>query len=224
MLLSGLTKTKQRPAALRLAVVAICISFVGGNAFAQEAKAPRLLDRVAWGAKAAKTDLMKPHKPYSIIVHHTGERQRPKTALTKKLQGLQGFAQGQRKMADGRVLPPWGDLPYRFYIGSDGAIGEGRDVNFAGDTNTNYNPVGHIQVVLEGNFEVEKPTPEQLEALKQVLAWQAARWKVPISTISVHRDHAQTACPGKNLLAELPGVLKQLDPNWQPQQKQKKKK
>jgi len=193
-----------------------------GNAEAQQSQKPELLDRVAWGAKPPLPG-MRPHKPYSIIVHHTAVRQNPKTSLAVKLRGLQSFSQAQRKMSDGRSLPPWPDLPYHYYIGADGTVGEGRDVNFAGDTNTNYDPTGHVQVVLEGNFEIEQPTAEQIEALKKVLMWQAARWKVPISTITVHRDHAGTACPGKNLAALMPSILKELDPNYRPAASKKTK-
>lgn len=196
-------------------VTAFAFLALAGTAEAQQSLKPDMLDRVAWGAKPALPG-MRPHKPYSIIVHHTAVRQNAKTSLAAKLRGLQSFSQSQRKMSDGRSLPPWPDLPYHYYIGADGTVGEGRDVNFAGDTNTKYDPTGHVQVVLEGNFEIEEPTAEQIEALKKVLVWQAARWKVPISTITVHRDHAGTACPGKNLAALMPKILHDLDPNYRP--------
>jgi hypothetical protein len=217
----------KRPAAYGLAAILfVALAALTGGAAAKETQKPPLLDRTAWGAKPALAG-MRSHKPYSIIVHHTAVRQNPKTSLAAKLRGLQNFSQSQRNMSDGRSLPPWPDLPYHYYIGADGTIGEGRDVNFAGDTNTKYDPMGHVQVVLEGNFEIEQPTEEQIAALKKVLVWQAARWKVPVSMISMHRDHAGTACPGKNMIALLPGILRELDPNYQPaakkKQKQKKK-
>ena len=192
-----------------LAVIGACAA-LSQQALAQPRDgAPPLLARTAWGAKPAGSG-MKPHKPNSIIVHHTGVRQDTRRDLATKLRGLQGFSQRPRKMAGGQTLPPWPDLPYHFYIGSDGTIGEGRDVNYAGDTNTRYDTTGHVQVVLEGNFEVEQPTTAQLAALKQVLAWQARVWRVPLSRVSVHKDNAQTACPGKNLAAVLPRVLAEL--------------
>jgi hypothetical protein len=199
-----------RKGAVWCALLGACVLLFASDAGAQPREAaPPLLARTAWGAKPALAG-MRAHRPYSIIVHHTGERQNPKRDLATKLRGLQGFSQRTRKMADGRTLPAWPDLPYHFYVGVDGTIGEGRDVNFAGDTNTNYDTTGHVQVVLEGNFEVEHPTAAQLAALKQVLVWQAARWRVPVERISVHRDHARTACPGKNLQAVLPRLLAEL--------------
>jgi hypothetical protein len=149
---------------------------------------------------------MRPHQPYSIIIHHTGVKQNTRLGLQEKLRGLQNFSQAPRKMADGRTLPAWPDLPYHFYIGADGTIAEGRDVLFAGDTNTKYDTTGHIQVVLEGNFDIEHPSEPQIAALKRVLSWQAEIWRVPASAISVHQDHASTKCPGKNLAAIIPRV------------------
>ena len=214
----------KRPAAYGLAAILFNIAMLAfaDGASAQGANSVPLLDRTAWGARPALQG-MRPHKPYSIIVHHTAVRQNPKQSLAAKLRGLQSFSQAQRNMSDGRSLPPWPDLPYHYYIGADGTVGEGRDVNFAGDTNTKYDTTGHVQVVLEGNFEIEEPTAEQIEALKRVLVWQATRWKVPISMISVHRDHASTACPGKHMIALLPGILRELDPNYQPAAKKKQK-
>lgn len=213
----------KRPAAYGLAAILFTLATLAltGVASAQGTNSPPLLDRTAWGARPPLAG-MRPHKPYSIIVHHTAVRQNPKQSLAAKLRGLQSFSQAQRNMSDGRSLPPWPDLPYHYYIGTDGTIGEGRNVNFAGDTNTKYDTTGHVQVVLEGNFEIENPTAEQIETLKKVLVWQATRWRVPISMISVHRDHASTACPGKNMIALLPGILRELDPDYQPAVKKKK--
>ena len=43
-------------------------------------------------------------------------------------------------------------------IGVDGTLYEGRDPAYRGDTGTSYDTTGHFLVVLEGNFEVERPT------------------------------------------------------------------
>jgi hypothetical protein len=54
-------------------------------------------------------------------------------------------------------------------------------------------------VVVEGNFEVDVPTQAQLDSLVTVLAWASEEFGVSPGTISGHRDHAATACPGGNL-------------------------
>lgn len=195
------------PLARHCLVVASLTLVYSVQARAQERGAqPPLLTRAEWGAKPALPG-MRPHKPVSIIVHHTGVKQNPRVGMAAKLRNLQSYSQKVAEFAPGRKKPAWPDLPYHYYIDAKGVIAEGRDVRYAGDTNTGYDTSGHVQVVLEGDFERERPTQAQLDALRQVLAWQAAAWRIPISKISVHKDHARTDCPGKNLLAELPKVM-----------------
>jgi hypothetical protein len=172
---------------------------------------PEVMSRIAWGAKPAKEG-MRAHKIERITIHHTAERQRPTLALDKKLRGLQRFSQNDGKLADGRSKPAWPDIPYHFFIDAHGVIGEGRDLAFAGDTNTEYNPQGHALVVLEGNFEEETPTPEQLEAAHALVRWLAATYEVPADKIGGHRDYAVTSCPGKNLYARLDELRAEASP------------
>jgi hypothetical protein len=53
--------------------------------------------------------------------------------------------------------------------------------------------------VVEGDFEVDHPTPAQLDSLEAVLAWATEHYGVSPGTISGHRDHAATLCPGRHL-------------------------
>lgn len=147
---------------------------------------------------------MKPHTPSRITVHHTAEPQRADITLEQKMRALQNFSQRPAKLAGGQRKPAWPDVPYHFYIDLRGQIAEGRDIGYAGDTNTDYDPTGHALIVLEGNFEKEQPTPAQLEQLTALLRWLSWRWQVPASEIKGHSDYAATACPGKNLKSELP--------------------
>jgi len=107
-------------------------------------------------------------------------------------------------LASGKTKPVWPGVPYHYYIDVHGAVGEGRDASFAGDTNTEYDPTGHILIVLEGNFEEEHPTESQLATLQSLTAWLAARYGVPSDRIGGHKDFASTACPGTNLQSQLP--------------------
>jgi N-acetyl-anhydromuramyl-L-alanine amidase AmpD len=93
----------------------------------------------------------------------------------------------------------WGDIAYHYIIGKDGLVYEARPAPFAGDTATNYDPDGHLLVVIEGNFDEENPTQAQLDALVLVVAWSAEEWDVSLDDVSGHRDHAATSCPGANL-------------------------
>src|SRR5215204_6773593 len=88
--------------------------------------------------------------------------------------------------------PAWFDIPYHYYIASDGRIADGRPIKYAGDTNTEYDPTGHALVVLEGSFNTEQPTPTQIESLKQMVAWLTRKYKIPSRT---SKDTAITQRP-----------------------------
>lgn len=164
---------------------------------------PEIVPRSAWGAKPARKDLMTPQTPHAIVIHHTSTRRQPKLNLEQKLRGLQSFSQAPGRVND-KPKPAWGDVPYHFYVDAAGRIGEGRDISYAGDSNTKYNTADRIQIVVEGNFEQEQPTQEQLRALDQLVIWLAAKYRVPPSGISGHNDLAPTDCPGRNLKDYLP--------------------
>jgi hypothetical protein len=93
----------------------------------------------------------------------------------------------------------WPDLAYHVVIGIDGTVYEGRDPTYRGDTGTSYDTTGHFLVVVEGNFDVEKPTAAQLDSLTKVLAWASEHYNVSPTTIAGHGDYAATLCPGRFL-------------------------
>jgi hypothetical protein len=146
-----------------------------------------VLPRSAWGARPADTTKMERHTIESMIVHHAGDQ----TTLTgpPRYRAWQDLHEGRG----------WGDLAYHYIIGIDGTVYEGRATGYAGDTATNYDPTGHFLVVVEGNFEVDQPTRAQLDSLVRLLAWASESFDVAPATISGHRDHASTSCPGGNL-------------------------
>lgn len=63
-----------------------------------------------------------------------------------------------------------------------------------------------IAVMLQGNFETQKPTQKQIEALTQFIKWMTTeRPDLPLvvkSTIKLHKEVRKlpTACPGKYLI------------------------
>lgn len=163
---------------------------------------PVILGRRAWGA-AEPAGKMRPHKPTFITIHHTATGQNDSLSIEQKMRNLQYFSQKAARLGDGRRKPPWTDVPYHFYIDLHGHIAEGRDVRFAGDTNTNYDPRGHIGIVLEGNFEYEQPTKTQIASLRSLIRWLAAKYDIPATAVKGHRDYAATVCPGRHLEARL---------------------
>lgn len=159
---------------------------------------PELVSRAEWNANPPVAE-MKTHEAKFITIHHTATKQKPAVSLEEKLRNLQKFSQNEGTLTGGKKKPAWPDVPYHFYISEDGRIGEGRETRFVGDTNTEYDPTGHLLVTLEGNFEEEEPTEAQMASARRLIRWLAAQNKIPSDKIATHKDYAKTACPGKNL-------------------------
>jgi len=161
------------------------------------------LSRADWGAKPPVLP-MRRHTPVRLTIHHTVVAQAPGRSLTDKLRGLQLFSQRDDSLASGRRKPAWADIPYHFYIGVDGTVGEARDWRYVGDSNTPYDPTGHLLVVVEGNFEKDSLSTAQRRALDLIVPAFARRFGIPSERVAANRDFAETSCPGQNLYAELP--------------------
>jgi hypothetical protein len=170
---------------------------------------PRILSRAEWNAKAP-VGQMREHTLLHITIHHTASPPKAGLSIERKMQNLQSFSQSEGRLASGGRKPAWPDVPYHYYIAADGQIAEGRDIKYVGDTNTDYDPAGHVLIVLEGNFENEQPSSRQLESLHLLVAWLSANYSIPVSEIKAHNDYASTACPGVNLKRLLPSVRQQV--------------
>jgi hypothetical protein len=147
---------------------------------------------------------MKPHTPRRITIHHTATRQAPEQSLVEKMIALQRFSQREDSLAGGRRKPPWADVPYHLYVAVDGEVAEGREWRYVGDSNTPYDPTGHLLIVLEGSFDADTLTAAQRTALDALVVAAARRWRISADRIAGHRDFARTQCPGRNVYAELP--------------------
>jgi hypothetical protein len=169
-----------------------------------------ILTRSEWSAKAPVLP-MKQHVPDRITIHHTATPQAPGKAIAEKLQALQGFSQSRSTLGSGRIKELWADIPYHYYIAANGEIGEGREIQYTGDSNTPYDPTGHALIVLEGNFQSEEVSPGQLESLQKLIAALSRKYGIGAERISAHKDHAETLCPGTKLYSLIPAFKQALD-------------
>ncbi len=163
------------------------------------------ISREEWGAQPPILE-MQPHTIERITIHHSAVLASPDMDPVKKMQGLQNFSQSNTVLGNGKPKPAWADVPYHFVIYPNGEVAEGRGPQFVGDTNTKYDPSGHLLINVEGNFEEQQPTEEQMEALIQLVTSASRHYQVEAEFIEGHRDFAQTACPGKNLWEKLEGL------------------
>jgi len=152
--------------------------------------APAIVSMQAWGG----VPIANPGPAQTlthITLHHQGETWNPARDPAEYLPKLQSWS---------RQTKHWADIPYHYVIAPDGRIYAARPETQAGDTNTEYDPRGHLLIMLLGNFEEVEPTPQALAATVELMAWSAQRLRLGVDRIATHKDHSrQTVCPGKHL-------------------------
>lgn len=163
---------------------------------------PAVVPVSAWGGTPADPARARRHTITHITLHHQGEPFKPGTDPRQYLRNLQTWS---------RNTKGWLDIPYHYIIDLEGRTYAGRDIDYAGDTNTEYDPRGHALIEVVGNFEEVEPNQAQLDAVVAVMAMLAKKYKVPVENIAGHRDYsANTVCPGTNLYRYLrSGYLKE---------------
>lgn len=148
--------------------------------------------RDAWGAQEPRSS-MTPHVIERLTLHHTAaplgdNRDAPARARQHQRFHLEsGFA----------------DIAYHFIVDLHGNVLEGRPLEYAGETFTEYDPTGHFLVCCEGDFDDQSPTQPQLLSVARLFAWGCATLAVSPSTLAGHRDYASTSCPGDELYAAI---------------------
>jgi hypothetical protein len=170
----------------------------------------RFVSRTEWGAHAPVLPMTQ-HVPTRLTIHHTGTAQNFARSIEEKMRGLQAFSQRDDSLDSGKKKPAWADVPYHYYIAVDGSVAEGREWNYVGDTNTEYNPAGHLLVVVEGRFDTDTLTTAQRRALDALIPSLAHHFRIAGSMLAGHRDFAVTDCPGRSLYAELPRLRTLID-------------
>lgn len=145
-----------------------------------------MIGRDGWQA-ANPTGSYLAHEPDRITIHHTASLLSDNRSAPEHIRGHQRFHQRDRG---------WVDLAYHFIIDREGNVYEGRPVDVRGDTATTYDPTGHLLPCLEGDYDRQDPTPAQIDALVNLVAWMTVTHRIDPSRIGGHRDHADTSCPG----------------------------
>lgn len=143
-----------------------------------------VVSKSGWNARP--TGEFRTHELVQLTYHHTASGGSDPAGAPDRIRGYQGYHQNQG----------WPDVAYHYLIDQAGRIYEGRPVDAAGDTFTEYDPNGHFLPCLDGNFDVETPSPESIDALVGVLAWASQQYAIVPQTLAGHRDHAATTCPG----------------------------
>lgn len=127
-----------------------------------------------------------------IVIHHTATPAGAATSINRAHRAI-----------------GYDELGYHFVIGNGTESGNGQiEVGSrwpkqkwgahdnAGDNR--YNDYG-IGICLVGNFEIERPTPQQLQSLAKLTAYLMRTYHISPSNIKGHGETKDTKCPGRNL-------------------------
>jgi hypothetical protein len=137
----------------------------------------------------AEYRLRVPHTINKITLHHSGSAEPLKPGDDPKaiLNGLFEWGAEDRN---------WWDVPYHYLIDLDGNIYEGRNASYAGETNTTYDPRGHLLISVMGNYNQQEPTEAQLDSIAEMMAYAIQKYNLSVDEIYAHGDWADTSCPG----------------------------
>lgn len=160
----------------------------------------KFITRVEWKAKLPTVPYHH-HIPRKITIHHQGFpedyptiHQIPCFEGHKTVRKLQKLHQ-DKTMGRGLI-----DIAWHAIIAPNGDIYECRPFSVEGQHVKNNNN-GNIGIMIVGNFNVEKPTKEQVYSLRQLII----KLSVDFSSINIpkcingHKAFTFTECPGANL-------------------------
>lgn len=130
--------------------------------------------------------------PNFIVIHHT--------AVSRFKNKDQFIANNRYHQAQWQFKSSLGYyLGYNYEISAKGKIRKAREEGeeTAAVYQNNMNDGRAIHIALDGNFDIEKPTPNQIYALRDLI--KKIIEKYPIKDIFFHRDFAPKSCPGQNM-------------------------
>lgn len=134
-----------------------------------------------------------------VTVHYTAIKKNPNLPIERKLKGLFRFSANDLTQFKKQL---WGDIPYNYYIDMNGQAAEGRSPDYIPDTNTSYNPDGHVTIVVEGDA-TDDVSPAQKAKLNKMVKALQDKYNIPPSGVNVHNHYATTSCPGPALGAAM---------------------
>ncbi len=148
-----------------------------------------IVTREEWGS-VADSNSIDEHKIKRITIHHGGVEFGNEKNVIDHLKHLQAWSRSDKN---------WINIPYHYLLDLDGNIYEGRQLKYPGDTNTDYNPNGHLLICVLGNYEIQKINDKQLGNLVNLCNYFCQELNLNPDSIKGHKDYTDTACPGKDL-------------------------
>lgn len=131
-----------------------------------------------------------------ITVHHDGIDAFTTTSRDAAARRLEQIRQSHLN----RKGEPFGDIGYHYLIDPAGRVWQGRDTSWQGAHVAGQNP-GNLGICVLGNYNQQSPNRAQCAAVDRFVRMQMQRYGVGIQNVKVHRELAQTECPGRSLKA-----------------------
>lgn len=154
--------------------------------------APRVMPRSAWtGTQPTLALANRMGRIERITIHHDA----------MDAAGFRSADQARQRLNDiqrAHVGNGWADIGYHYAIDPTGTIWAARPVQLQGAHVRDWNE-RNLGIMMMGNFMHERPTPAALASLQTLVRSESARYRVPASRISTHRELSTTACPGDAL-------------------------
>lgn len=133
------------------------------------------------------------------------------TRITVHHDGMNVFTSTGEQAAAGRIEQirvshvngrGWADIGYHYIIDPAGRVWTGRAVIYQGAHVQDQNE-HNLGIMCLGNFNQQKPSPQQLAALDSFLAAQMRQYRVPLGRVYTHREIGQSECPGRSMQSHM---------------------
>lgn len=118
-----------------------------------------------------------------VIIHHTAI---PPTFGADRIATYRVDNQG------------WPGIGYHYFITPEGVIQQTNELTTVSNHAGDYNPAA-IGVCLAGDFTKTVPTPAQIEAGAQLVAWLMGQFSIPAEMVSGYKELVNTQSPGQQL-------------------------
>ncbi len=92
-------------------------------------------------------------------------------------------------------------LGYNYEISANGKVRQAREdgEQTAACYQANMNDGRCLHICLDGNFDIEKPKPKQIFALRDLLKNLASKYSIDSDHVVFHSQFAKKTCPGSNI-------------------------
>lgn len=166
-----------------------------------------VFSRSAWRAHAAANGGVH-QNPSRVTVHHTdGKQTFDEQETLAAVRNIQAFHMGSDPKHG------WDDIGYHFLIDGAGRVVEGRHTDIMGAHAHNYNE-NNVGIALLGDYNRDKPTAAQVDSLRRLVTFLALKYRTDPSQkgfLEPHRHYNDTDCPGKNVVAILEQLGRDID-------------